>query len=114
MKKAYSASLIFDGINWLKDHVVISNDGIIESVMPLNDLDKSPELTSFPGHIFFPAFIDVQVYGASSKLFSVERDEETLALMAEVFLRQGTLLFQPTIATNSPEVIKESIDAVRN
>ena len=113
MKKAFTASFIFDGSNWLKGHVIISNDGIIEKVQPLSEFDNSIQLTSFPGHIIFPAFIDVQVYGSSGKLFSVERDEATLSLMADVFLKEGTVLFQPTIATNTPEVIKESIDAIR-
>lgn len=113
MKKAISASFIFDGSSWLKDHAIIYSNGIIEKVLPLIDLDDSAELQSFPGKIIFPAFIDVQVYGASAKLFSVERDETTLSLMADVFVKEGTVLFQPTIATNTAEVIKESIDAVR-
>ena len=114
MKKAFSASFIFDGKNWLKDHSVICSEGIIDKILPVADLDKSMEVKSYPGLTLVPAFIDVQVYGSSGKLFSVERDEATLSLMAEVFSKEGTVLFQPTIATNTKEVIKESIDAVRN
>jgi N-acetylglucosamine-6-phosphate deacetylase len=113
MKKAFSAPLLFDGTNWLKDHAVICNDGIVERVIPKAELPPSIELETYPHHILFPAFIDVQVYGSAGKLFSVERDEATLKLMADVFAKEGTVLFQPTIATNTSRVIKESIDAVR-
>ena len=114
MKKAFSASFIFDGTNWLKDHAIICSKGIIDKIVTLTELEKSIDLKSWPGHTIFPSYIDVQVYGSSGKLFSVERDEATLNLMAEVFSYEGTVLFQLTIATNTHEVIKESIDAIRN
>ena len=113
MKKAYSASLLFDGEQWLKDHALVCEDGVVSQLLPVSQVGPSLEIQSFAGQIIFPPFIDVQVYGAAKKLFSVERDEASLQLMADVFLKEGTVMFQPTIATNTEQVIRESIEAVR-
>jgi N-acetylglucosamine-6-phosphate deacetylase len=57
--------------------------------------------------------VDVQVYGAAGKLFSLYSNKSTLETMHREFLNQGTCCFQPTIATNTIEVFKQCIDAVR-
>jgi N-acetylglucosamine-6-phosphate deacetylase len=55
----------------------------------------------------------VQVYGAANRLLAVFPGSETLNAMYDTFSRQGTVLFQPTVATNTIDVFKKSIDAVR-
>jgi len=53
------------------------------------------------------------VYGAAKKLLAVYPTAETLQLMHEKFVKEGTCLFLPTLATNTIEVFKKGIDAVR-
>lgn len=113
MQKAYSAQKIFNGDEWLNDHTIIVNKGSVEKLIPTSTLDKKLENKSFPGKYIVPAFIDVQVYGAAQKLFSAYPDVDSLQAMHDQFEKEGTILFQPTIATNTIEVFKKCIDAVK-
>jgi N-acetylglucosamine-6-phosphate deacetylase len=47
------------------------------------------------------------------KLLATVPEPETLAVMYEQFIGEGTCLFLPTLATNTLDVFKKSIDAVR-
>lgn len=113
MTRAYSASAIFDGDKWLSNSVVIVKDGLIESIVQQEDA-KGIDVKFYGDHFLIPAFIDVQVYGAGKKLLAVYPEAATLQLMYEDFSAQGTALFLPTVATNTIEVFKQCIDAVRN
>ncbi len=105
------ASKIFTGEKWLHDHAVGIENGKILSVVPFADQQN---MEFYTNRLLVPAFIDVQVYGAAGKLFSVFPEAATLSLMNDEFSKEGTILFQPTAATNSFEVFKKCIDAVRD
>jgi N-acetylglucosamine-6-phosphate deacetylase len=113
MQMAYSANQVFTGHQWLEDHAVVVKDGAIEDVIPLSQLRGNIKHQRYPNDILVPALIDVQVYGAAQKLFSVFPEPGTLQVMHEKFAQEGTCLFQPTLATNTIEVFKKCIDAVR-
>jgi len=110
---AFSASKIFTGEDWLTDHTIVVAHGTIDQVIPSKEVDFS-NTKHFNDCLIVPAFIDVQVYGAAKKLLAVYPDQSTLQLMYEDFIKHGTVLFIPTLATNTIEVFKKSIDAVRN
>jgi N-acetylglucosamine-6-phosphate deacetylase len=59
-----------------------------------------------------PALIDLQLYGAGGKLLSEFPEKETIDKIYQYCLDGGTGFFQPTIASQSIEVIYASIDAV--
>src|SRR5262249_50005494 len=109
MQKAYSASRIFTGTEWLENHTIITEDNTIKEITP----NHQPEARSFDGQTIVPGFIDAQVYGAAGKLLSVYPEPTTLQTMYEEFKKQGTVLCQPTLATNTMDVFKKAIDAVR-
>jgi N-acetylglucosamine-6-phosphate deacetylase len=56
----------------------------------------------------------VQIYGAFKKLLAVHPEPETLRLMHEYCTAGGAPLHLPTLATNSLDVFKKCIDAVRH
>lgn len=114
MQKAYSAYKIFNGESWLGDHAVIISEGLIEDIVSTSQLPPDIEHRKFPDNFFVPAFIDVQVYGAAQKLLSAYPGVATLQAMQQQFAKEGTFLFQPTVATNTIEVFKKCIDAVRD
>jgi N-acetylglucosamine-6-phosphate deacetylase len=107
-----TAKRIFTGDEWLEDHVIQLKDGRIVAVLPKANMDTA--VINFDECWLVPAFIDVQVYGAAGKLFSQFPEPETLQLMKDTFLEKGTVLCLPTIATNTKEVFKNAITAVRN
>ena len=113
MQHAYTASQLFTGYEWLTDHVIVTDQSIIKAILPKSNFQSETPLTDLGNDIIIPGFVDMQVYGAGGKLLSAYPEPETLQLMHDVFLKTGTVLFQPTVATNTVEVFKKSIDAVR-
>jgi len=109
MQRIVSAEKIFSGTDWLYNQDIIIEDGIIKDITPNGNVFVKEDAD----HFIAPAFIDFQVYGAAGKLLAVYPTTDTLQTMQEVFSREGTCLFQPTLATNTIEVFKKSIDAVR-
>jgi N-acetylglucosamine-6-phosphate deacetylase len=110
MQRTIRAEKIFTGSGWLYNHEITIKDGIIQSVEPNSqNVFVREDADSF----LAPAFIDFQVYGAAGKLLAVYPAPHTLQTMQEVFWKEGTCLFQPTLATNSIDVFKKAIDAVR-
>jgi N-acetylglucosamine-6-phosphate deacetylase len=113
MRKAYRAPRIFTGKEWIKDFTILTSGGKITQVLAYSEGGTNIAAERFPDCIIIPALIDVQVYGAAHKLFSVFPEADTLHVMNEEFRKTGTVLFQPTVATNDLEVFHKCIDAVR-
>jgi N-acetylglucosamine-6-phosphate deacetylase len=111
--KAYTAKLIFTGEQWLHQHAAIVADGIITGVLPAAALDPLMETEYFSESILAPAFIDLQIYGAYEKLFSVYADTDSLQLLNKYCSSGGASFCIPTVATNQPEVFFKCIDAIR-
>lgn len=110
MQTILQADKIFTGETWLYNHDIVINNGVIEALLPNSEkvfVNNNAET------FIAPAFIDFQVYGAAQKLFAVYPAAETLQVMQETFCKEGTCLFQPTLATNTSIVFKRGIDAVR-
>ena len=110
MRKTLRAEKIFTGTEWLYNQEIVVADGIIEAINPSTE---HPFVSGDTETFWAPAFVDFQVYGAAEKLFAVYPTADTLRVMNEVFSKEGTCLFQPTLATNTIDVFKKGIDAVR-
>ncbi len=110
--RIFTAKKIFTGEEWLEDHALITEGGRIRQLMPLRELDAAT-VEHLGDNILAPAFIDIQIYGAGGKLFSVFPDPTTLALLAESNRKGGTVLCLPAIATNEMSVFKAGINAIR-
>jgi N-acetylglucosamine-6-phosphate deacetylase len=111
MRKAYSADKIFNGNDFKEDAAVIIKNDKIEDVVSLKDL---PQDIPVLHHVWLiaPAFIDIQIYGALSNLFSVYPSMDTLYKMKAYCNNGGAKYFLPTIATNTIEILKKGIDAI--
>jgi N-acetylglucosamine-6-phosphate deacetylase len=113
MLKAYSADKIFTGHSWRNKSAVITENDMVTNVVPLNNL--SGDITVIQhAPILAPAFIDIQIYGAASRLFSAYPTAETLHKMKEHCDKGGTKYFLPTIATNTIDVLINGIDAIKD
>lgn len=104
-EERYSAKHIFTGEEWLVDHAIISVDGAVKEIVPSS--------TAVEFDTIIPAFIDLQIYGAYGKLFSVYPESQTLSLIHKYCTSGGASWFQPTVATNTMEVFHRCIDAVK-
>jgi N-acetylglucosamine-6-phosphate deacetylase len=109
-KEPYGRRKLFTGNDWLYNQDIVIEDGIIQAVTASTG---NGFVTNDVETFMAPAFVDFQVYGAAQKLFAVYPTAGTLQAMYDVFAKDGTCLFQPTLATNTPEVFRQGIDAVR-
>jgi N-acetylglucosamine-6-phosphate deacetylase len=112
MQAVYLADRVFTGTEWIDDAAVRVKEGIIQQVGRAADEAGYSDSLRIEGWLV-PAYIDAQVYGAAGRLFSQFPQPDTLQRMHEVFSAEGTCLFQPTLATNQPGVLRAAIDAVR-
>jgi N-acetylglucosamine-6-phosphate deacetylase len=71
------------------------------------------ELIDALGSQLSPSFIDLQIYGSGGQLFSAYPTAETLRLMETDLIRKGTTGFLACVATNSMEIVYQSIDAAK-
>lgn len=111
MQQKLCVEKLFTGSEWFYNQDIVVEDGIIKSVAP----SAAHTLITDDTETFTaPAFIDFQVYGAEQKLFAVSPSADTLQTMQKVFSKEGTCLFQPTLATNTPDVFKKGIDALKD
>jgi N-acetylglucosamine-6-phosphate deacetylase len=74
VQKFYLADRIFTGEDWLQDHAVMTENGIISGLIPASLLSGDNKIESYPDHFIAPAFIDLQIYGAYGKLLAVYPD----------------------------------------
>ena len=103
----YSVKALFTGSEWLNDVVVhIENELVVGIDQKGFDVNNAIPF-------IIPALIDLQLYGAGGKLLSEFPEKETIDKIYQYCLDGGTGFFQPTIASQSKEVIYASIDAVK-
>ncbi|RYY57709.1 MAG: N-acetylglucosamine-6-phosphate deacetylase [Chitinophagaceae bacterium] len=111
---AYIADGLFTGESWLPGHAVIVRDGRISSLLPAADLPADFPAVRFSDAIIAPAFIDIQIYGAGERLFSAWPEPASLEKLVTHNRGGGTILCLPTIATNSGDIYRMGIDAIRS
>lgn len=109
---ALAAAKIFDGRAWVFEKVVLVHNGKIEALVPAHEVPSHYSVKQYDGFLA-PAFIDVQLYGAFKKLLSVYTEPESLRLLNKYCVDGGAVLHLPTLATNTIDVFKKAIDAVR-
>jgi len=112
MHTALFSDKIFDGDTWVFEKVVLVSDGKVEALVPVTEVPSHYTQKKCSGFLA-PAFIDVQIYGAFKKLISMYPEPESLRLLNNYCTAGGAPLHVPTLATNSIEVFKKAIDAVR-
>jgi len=111
---AFTADKIFTGETWLQNHAVVTEGGVISSLVPCEYLASTITLNRFPGSFIAPSFIDLQIYGAHGRLLAVYPDEESLSTLVKYCREGGASYCMPTVATNEYAVFYKCIDAIRS
>ncbi|MCC8408333.1 N-acetylglucosamine-6-phosphate deacetylase [Mucilaginibacter sp. UR6-1] len=92
---------------------ILIEGNVIKAVTDAGQLPAGIKSIDLNGAYAAPGLIDLQIYGAGTKLFGGNPSVEALAEMEDVLLKQGTTGFLATIATNSDEVVLQGIDAAK-
>ncbi len=103
-----SAQELFTGSSWISEVVIEIADGKIIAIKTAGYDHKN----AFP--LVVPALIDLQIYGAGGKLLSEFPEASTIQLIYDYCVAGGAAYFQPTIASQSNEIIMAAIKAVKD
>ncbi len=112
--KIYTADSVFTGETFLARHAIITKDGVIQDVVPVDSLSSSQRAEHFAGCSIVPALIDLQIYGAYGKLLAVYPDTDSLHKLKVYCEKGGAAFCLPTVATNTKDVLFRCVDAVRD
>ncbi|MCL6523504.1 MAG: N-acetylglucosamine-6-phosphate deacetylase [Thermoflavifilum sp.] len=113
MRQAFYRGIIHTAEGSLRKHAVLVDGYDILGIVPENQIPEGFELINVQGKHIAPGLIDLQVYGGNGQLFSVYPQLEALQAMEAYCKQGGALYFQPTIATNRPELMWQACDAFR-
>lgn len=113
MKNALHNCTIFNGETTLKGKALLTQDGLIHQVVSEADIPSGYTRHDLHGYHLAPAFIDLQIYGGSGKLFSLYPSVEALTGIYHYCRAGGTLHFQATVATNSLQIMTKAIEAAK-
>jgi N-acetylglucosamine-6-phosphate deacetylase len=106
----FSADKIFTGNQWCEQATLVVENELVKQIVATHSLPVKPAVV-YP--MIVPALIDLQIYGAGGKLLSMHPNKESLLLLYDYCKAGGANWFQPTVATNSDEVLYACIDAVK-
>jgi len=108
----YSADKIFTGKEWLQNHAIVVEANRIKEIISAT---AAPEtITHFSNAFIAPAFIDLQIYGAGEKLFSVYPEKDALEKLVAYCRSGGAAYCMPTVATQPYQTFYNCIDAIRD
>ena len=99
---------LFTGNEWLRMVEVELEGTLVQNIKPVAAQGGRSWIP-----VLAPAFVDLQLYGAEGRLLSVYPDSATIQAIRRTCEAGGETHFQPTVATNSLEVLKSCIEAVR-
>ena len=108
MQQILSAQKLFTGEHWISEAVIVIENGKVLAIKK----EGYEHNKAIP--LIVPALIDLQIYGAAGKLLSEFPTADTIQKTYDYCVASGTAYFQPTLATQSKEVIYKCIDAVRD
>lgn len=109
---ALTNSFYFDnGKKISGENIFIENGKIVE--ISTRPVPNGCEIIDGNGGFVVPAFIELQIYGSGGNLFSAYPTVETLAQMDADLISKGTTNFLACVATNSPEIVHQAIEAAK-
>jgi len=113
LQTALTNAIIFTGESFVENHtLLINNDKIVDLVQNSNIPDNY-KIESCANNILSPAFIDCQINGGGNILFNNSPTKDSILQIAKAHRKTGTTRFLPTCITDTPEITKKAINAMR-
>lgn len=112
-EKIFIASKIFYNNSWIVNSAIITNNGIIEKIIPTKQLSEHQKNAAIQSFYIVPAFIDLQIYGAYGNLLVSNPTVKSIESIVEYSKKGGAFYCMPTIPTIDLDTIYKSIDAVK-
>lgn len=113
MQRAFTNGKIFTGHSIEANKAILVDGETIVDLVNENDIPAQYKPQDLKGQNIAPAFIDLQIYGANSRLFSADLSLESLHATYEYCLKGGCSHFMITMATNVSQKYKVAFERVR-
>lgn len=101
--RAITAERIFDGDRWHHDFAVLTENGAVASVLPIDALPPGVA-TVDAGAMLVPGLVDLQVNGGGGVMLNDAPDAEGIETVCRAHARLGTTALLATLITDRPEV----------
>lgn len=103
---------LFDGEAIQKGQAVRISNGAIARVAPVSEAGKDDApVWSAPDLLLSPGFFDIQVNGGGGVMLNSERTPEAMWAIAAAHRPGGTTAILPTLITDLPDVMDETVGA---
>ena len=103
----FYAKKLFDGQNFVDDHVLTITDGTITAID-----DNTDDFDVTAKGLVVPGYIDLQVNGGGGALFNDAPSVEKLKTIMLAHAKYGTTGMMPTLITDKVSVMEEAADAM--
>lgn len=113
MLTALTNATIFSGEEKLEGKSVLIENGTIKAIADPNEIPGDALIIDLTDQFIAPSLIDLQIYGSGGQLFGCKPTVEALIQMEADLLSQGCTGFLATVATNTPEIVEQAIDAAK-
>lgn len=92
---------IFDGNRFHENSALVLDRGLIEAILPENQIGDGVEKIQLSGGILAPGFIDVQVNGGGGRMLNDEPSAASMYVIADGHRPYGTTSLLPTLITDA-------------
>jgi N-acetylglucosamine-6-phosphate deacetylase len=111
---ALTNAQIYTGQAILTHHAVLIEAGVIEAVLPNDQLPADIQRIDLEGNDLTAGFIDFQVYGGDTDFFVKDLSFDSLQNIVETHRQDGTINLVPTLYSTTFERIITAIDVTKN
>jgi N-acetylglucosamine-6-phosphate deacetylase len=113
MTIALTASAVFDGSAFLHDHSIIIDGENIAGVCPSSTVPEGLEHITLGEGVLAPGLIDLQVNGGGGTMLNNMPTRAGVDTMVAGHRATGTTAMMPTVISDTPEVQRAAVEAVR-
>jgi N-acetylglucosamine-6-phosphate deacetylase len=113
VKYALKTNRLFDGEQWLEQHSVVIENGLVSQLLPNNQLSNAIETTVIDAGTVAPGFIDLQVNGGGGVMLSDKPCRESVDTMTAAHRSGGTTSMMPTALSETKNNQNACVTAVR-
>lgn len=110
---AYLAPRIFDGTRMHEGAALIVANGLVQGVLPRADIPSRLRVIELPEGLLIPGYVDLQVNGGDGLMLNDAPEVATLRRMADAHARLGATSILPTLITDTPDMTRAAIAAVK-
>jgi N-acetylglucosamine-6-phosphate deacetylase len=112
-KFALQAEQVFDGDQFLQDHVVVVENGVVSAVAARSELPADLKIEQLGAGVLAPGFIDWQVNGGGGVLFNNDTTVDGVQAILQGHYQGGTTALLPTLISDTTTVRERAVEAIR-